>query len=324
MTSATFDPTRPASLATQSVLGLSRRSWREALAAYVMLLPWVVGFLGFTLIPILLSMYFSFTDFNGVILPPRWVGSYNYEILLEDIRFQKAVYNTIYYAALSQPLVIVGALFIAVLLNQDVPGRTGFRTIFYLPAVLPEVPRAMLWLWLLNPRIGLINMFLRAIGIDTPPNWLFDADWAKPAMVIMRMWSIGDAAIIFLAGLQGIPDHLLEAAEVDGANRWQRFWNVSIPLLSPTIFFMIVTGLIAVFQIFGAIYVWSLAGVGSGLSAGPQDSLLFYAYYLYKMAFQTFQMGRASAMAWILTVFILSLTLIQFYLARRWVYYEAD
>jgi multiple sugar transport system permease protein len=181
----------------------------------------------------------------------------------------------------------------------------------------------MLWLWLLNPRIGLINAGLRAIGIAQPPNWLFDSQWAKPAMILMRMWSIGSGAVIFLAGLQGIPDHLMEAAEVDGANRWQRFWRLTIPLLSPTMFFQIVTSLIAVFQVFGSIYVWTLH-VGGTTGAGPQDSLLFYAYYLYIVAFQNFRMGRASAMAWMLFVFILVLTLIQFRIARSWVYYETD
>jgi multiple sugar transport system permease protein len=287
-----------------------------------MALPWFIGFLGLTLIPMVLSLYFTFTHYNGTSWPPTWAGTYNFKFIFEDVRYRKAVYNTLYYAVLSQPLAIVGSLFLAVLLNQKVPGRATFRTIYYLPAVLSEVPRAMLWLWLLNPRLGIINRALRFIGIAQPPNWLFDADWAKPAMIVMRMWAIGSGAVIFLAGLQGIPEHLQEAAEVDGASRLQRFWHITLPMLSPTIFFQIVTGFIAVFQIFGAIYVWS-THVGGTTGAGPQDSLLFYAYYLYQVAFQNFRMGRASAMAWIMFIFILILTIIQFRLARTWVYYEA-
>jgi multiple sugar transport system permease protein len=208
---------------------------------------------------------------------------------------------------------------------MKVRGENTFRTLFYLPAVLSGVPTAMLWLWLLNPKNGLVNVMLRAVGIENPPSWLFDADWAKPALVLMRMWALGSGAVIFLAGLQDIPVHLLEAAEIDGANRWQRFWKVTLPMLSPTMFFQIVTSLIAVFQIFGPVYVWSFTA-GSTASAGPQDSLLFYALHLYHVAFgrtgQT-DLGRASAMGWLLFIFILFLTLIQFRLARRWVYYEA-
>jgi multiple sugar transport system permease protein len=286
-----------------------------------MVSPWVIGFAVFTLIPMVLSLWFTFTHFNGTSWPPRWAGLYNFEYLFKNIRFKKAIYNTLYYAVLSQPLAIAGSLLLALMLNQRVPGKEIFRTIYYLPAVLSEVPRAMLWLWLLNPKIGIINATLRAIGISQPPNWLFDAQWAKPAMILMRMWALGGGAVIFLAGLQGIPDHLLEAAEVDGASRWQRFWKITIPMLSPTIFFQVVTGFIAVFQIFGSVYVWGLH-VGGTVGAGPQDSLLFYAYYLYIVAFQNFRMGRASAMAWMLFIFILVLTLIQFRIARNWVYYE--
>lgn len=307
---------------SKGFLGKSYRFWRETVTGWVMVSPWVIGFLGLTLVPMVLSLYFTFTHFDGATWPPTWAGLYNFKFLLKDIRYHKAVYNTLYYAMLSQPLVIVGSLFLAILLNQRVPGKTAFRTIYYLPAVLSEVPRAMLWLWLLNPRLGLINQGLRAIGISQPPNWLYDASWAKPAMVLMRMWGLGTSAVIFLAALQSVPDHLLEAAEVDGASRWQRFWYVMLPMLSPAIFFQIVTGLIAVFQIFGAIYVWS-THVGGTTAAGPQDSLLFYAYYLYQVAFEDFRMGRASAMAWILFIFILLLTIVQFRLARHWVYYEA-
>jgi multiple sugar transport system permease protein len=301
--------------------GKTPRFWREAMTGWALISPWLIGFIALTLIPMGMSLYFCFTHYNGIAWPPRWAGFYNFEFMFKDSLFKKAVYNTVFFALISQPPAIIGSLILALLLNQRIPGKAAFRTIFYLPAVLPEVPLAMLWLWLLNPQLGLVNVVLHAIGIPNPPNWLFDADWAKPAMVVMRMWNLGIGAVIFLAGLQGIPEHLIEAAEVDGANSWQRFWHITIPMLSSTIFFQIVTSVIGVLQIFGVIYVWAQLGVG-GLNAGPENSLLFYAYYLYRVAFETRSMGRASAMAWLLFITIMLLTLVQFRLSRRWVYYE--
>jgi multiple sugar transport system permease protein len=308
------------------ILGRSPKFWRDALAGWGFASPFVIGFLIFTLIPMVLSIYYAFTTYN-ISTEPRWVGLYNIEALLASVPFRRSVYNTLWYAVVSTPLAIVGSLLLAILLNEKVRGENSFRTLYYLPAVLSGVPTAMLWLWLLNPGTGLINVFLRSIGIDNPPSWLYDSTWAKPAMVMMRMWALGSGAIIFLAGLQDIPDHLHEAAEIDGANRWQRFWHVTLPMLSPTMFFQVVTGIIAVFQIFGPIYVWTYTtGAAGAGSAGPQDSLLFYALLLYQIAFGRSgrtDLGRASMMAWLLFVFILILTIIQFRLARRWVYYES-
>jgi multiple sugar transport system permease protein len=178
------------------------------------------------------------------------------------------------------------------------------------------VANAMLWLWILNPRYGLINVVLSWFGIQGPP-WLSSAEWAKPALILMRLWSVGGSMIIFLAGLQSVPRTLLEAAEIDGANAWQRFWKVTIPILSPTILFSVITNTIGSFQVFTQAYVWT-----GGSGAGPRDSLLFYVLYLYQRAFGELRMGYASAMAWILFVLILILTLIQFRFARRWVHYE--
>ncbi len=306
-------------------LGKSGKFWRDNIVGWTFASPFLVGFLVFTLTPMVLSLYYAFTTYN-IISPPRWIGLYNFEILPKTVLFRKAVYNTLWYAIVSTPLAITGSLILALLLNTKASGENVFRTLFYLPAVLAGVPTAMLWLWLLNPQNGLVNAILRSIGIQSPPNWLFDSVWTKPALVLMRMWALGNGAVIFLAGLQDIPSHLLEAAEIDGANRWQRFWNVTIPMLSPTMFFQIVTSLIAVFQIFGPVYVWAFNDLSRAQSAGPQDSLLFYALYLYQIAFgkhgQTADLGRGSAMGWLLFGFILILTLIQFRLARRWVYYE--
>lgn len=309
-------------------LGKGRKYWRDACTGWAMALPWVIGFLVFTAVPMVLSFYYCFTYYN-VVEPPRWMGLYNFQFLPTWVYFQKAIYNTLYYVTLSQPLAITGSLFLAILMNQKVPGRAVFRTIYYLPSVLSGVATAMLWLWLLNPRSGIVNVVLRSMGLPAP-NWLFDEYWAKPALVLMRMWALGSGAVIFLAGLQGIPEHLHEAAQVDGAGRWRRFWSVTLPMLSPTMFFQVVTGFIGAFQMFAPIYVWTAveAGTTATVGAGPQDSLLMYALLLYRMAFGSVggtsqNMGRASAMAWMLFIFILILTIAQFRLARRWVYYEA-
>ncbi|MBX2997294.1 MAG: sugar ABC transporter permease [Caldilineaceae bacterium] len=284
--------------------------------------PWFIGFALFTLGPILLSIYYSFNFFQ-ITTPPRWIGLTNYQILFaSDSKYHLSLYNTIYYVVLSVPLSVLNALILAILMNQAIPARSLFRTIYYLPSVVAGVANAMLWLWIFNPRYGLINSALAMIGV-TGPGWLFSYEWAKPALVIMSMWSVGNTMVIFIAGLQAIPEHLVEAAEIDGANNWQRFLNITIPMLSPAIFFNIITNVIASFQIFTEVYVWTQTGTAGG-SAGPRDSLLFYVLYLYQKAFRELNMGYASAMAWILFAIILILTLIQFSAARYWVYYEED
>ncbi len=302
------------------LFGKSRRFWQDTLAGYLMAGPWFIGFLVFTAGPILLSFYYSFNNFQ-VTTPPRWIGVANYRILLfDDPQFRTSLYNTAYYTFFVVPLTVINGLFLATLMNQRIPGRSVFRTIYYLPAVVSGVANAMLWLWILNPRYGLINTVLSLFGIKGPP-WLASAEWAKPALILMSLWSVGGTMIIYLAGLQGIPQHLHEAAEIDGANSWQRYWRVTLPMLSPTIFFNVVTSIIGSFQVFTQAYVWVESGGGGG--AGPRDSLLFYVLYLYRRAFQALQMGYASAMAWILFLIIFILTMIQFRAARYWVYYES-
>jgi multiple sugar transport system permease protein len=296
----------------------SNRYWREALTGYAMASPWFIGLFVFTAGPILMSVYYSFT-FYQITTPPRWIGLTNYRILFfDDPRFLLSLYNTAYYAIFVVPLSVICGLALAVLMNQKIPGRSAFRTIYYLPSVLSGVANAMLWLWLLNPRYGLVNTMLRWFGIQGPP-WLSSAEWAKPALILMSLWGIGSIMIIYLAGLQGVPEHLLEAAEIDGANVWQRFRHVTIPILSPTILFTVITSTIGSFQVFTQAYVWTEAG---GAGAGPRDALLFYVLYLFRRAFGELRMGYASAMAWILFIIIFTLTLVQFYLSRRWVYYE--
>jgi multiple sugar transport system permease protein len=296
----------------------SRGYWREAITGYLMASPWLIGFLIFTAGPILLSLFYSFTSFQ-VTTPPRWLGVTNYRILFfNDPKFITSLYNTAYYAIFVVPLTIINGLIVAVLMNQRVAGRSLLRTIYYLPSVISGVASAMLWLWILNPKFGLINIALGWFGIKGPP-WLNSAEWSKPALIVMSLWGIGGTMIIYLAGLQGVPQHLLEAAEIDGANAWRRFRHVTLPILSPTILFTMITSTIGSFQVFTQAYVW-----GGGAGGGQRDSLLFYVLYLYQRAFNELKMGYASALAWILFIIILALTIIQFRFARRWVYYEGN
>ncbi len=292
--------------------------WQETITGYGMALPWFIGFLVFTAGPIVLSLYYSFTSYQ-ITNPPRFVGLNNFRILIfHDPKFLTSLYNTVYYSVFVVPLSMLAGLTLAVLMNQRIPGRSLFRTIFYLPSVVSGVANAMLWLWLLNPRYGLINSVLKLIGIQGPP-WLSSAEWAKPALILMSLWGVGGIMIIYLASLQDVPRQLLEAAEVDGANAFQRFRHITLPLLSPTILFNMITSTIGSFQVFTQAYVWTSSGGGG---AGPRDSLLFYVLYLFNRAFGELQMGYASAMAWVLFLIVLALTLLQFKLSRRWVFYE--
>lgn len=295
------------------------RGTREAITGYLMASPWFIGFLVFTAGPILLSLYYSFTTYQ-ITTPPKWIGLTNYRILfMNDPKFRTSLYNTAYYAVFVVPLSVINGLTLATLLNQPIPGRSFFRTVYYLPSVVSGVANAMLWLWVLNPKYGLINSALAWFGIKGPL-WLTSAEWAKPALILMSLWGVGGTMVIYLASLQNIPQHLIEAAEIDGANSWQRYWKVTIPLLSPTIFFNMVTSTIGSFQVFTQAYVWTTGGGSTG--AGPRDSLLFYVLYMFTRTFSELRMGYGSAMAWILFVIVLILTLIQFRFARTWVYYE--
>ncbi|HEY8425148.1 MAG TPA: sugar ABC transporter permease [Limnochordales bacterium] len=287
---------------------------REMLYGWIFISPWVVGFLLFTAGPILLSIYYSFTAYN-VFQPPTWIGLANYKTLLQDPLFWTALYNTLYYAGLNVPLTLAVSLAVAMLLNNRLPGINVFRTIYFLPSVLSGVAVALLWLWIFNPDYGLINVILGLLGIEGPL-WLQSPEWAKPAIVIMSVWSMGGVMIINLAGLQNIPAQLCEAARIDGANAWQLFRHVIIPMLSPTLFFNMITLTIGSLQVFTQAYVMT--------QGGPVNSTLFYVYYLYKTAFVNLRMGYASALAWVLFAIIMAFTLIQVRQSRRWVYTEGD
>ncbi len=292
---------------------------REALTGYIFALPFIFGFLALTLGPMIFSLYASFTEYN-IVNPPEWIGLGNYDFILRyDEEFRISLKNTIYYVILKTPLVISISLVLAMLMHIDLPGQRYFRTIYYLPTVLTGVAAIFLWVWVLNPE-GLLNRGLGLLGISGP-NWFFDPAWSKPGLIVMGMWYIGSPILIFLAGLNGIPTQLYESAEIDGAGPLRKFWNITIPMLSPTIFFLVVTNIIGAFQVFNSAYVVSTTAHAS--AGAPAQSLLFYEVYLYIRAFQHLEMGFASALAWILFAIVMVVTAIQLWLAKRWVYYES-
>lgn len=289
---------------------------QEATTFYLFLLPWIVGFLLFTLGPIVASLALSFTDYD-MMLPPSFVGLANFQELFVDELFYTSLTNTLYIVALAVPLGMIASFAIALLLNQKVRGMAAYRTAYFIPSIVPAVASAALWLYLLQPQWGLVNGFLEFFGV-TGPGWLSSELWSKPAIILMMVWASGGTMIIYLAGLQDIPQALYEAAEIDGANGGKKFWFITLPLMTPSIFFTLVLGVIGAFQIFAQIFVLT-DGMG-----GPQNSTLVYMIYLYRNGFNFFRMGYASAMAWVLFVIILLLTWLQFRAASRWVYYEAE
>lgn len=285
--------------------------------------PWLAGFVFLTLYPMGASLYYSFTDYD-VLRPPVWVGAQNYtNFLTQDNLAFTAIYNTLYYAVFSVPLGIVIAVTLALLLNARVKGLAVFRSIFFIPSIVPVVASAVLWVWLFSTRNGLINLGLQAIGLPKIA-WLSDPAWTKPALIIMSLWGVGGSVVIYLAGLQDIPQSLYEAAMIDGASTWQQITRITLPLLTPQIFFQLVLGLIGAFQVFAQAFILGSIGggaLGMGSEAGPANSLLFYSLYLYLNAFRFFRMGYASAMAWLLFLITLVSTLVVLRSSRQWVHY---
>ncbi len=285
---------------------------RETFWFYVFASPWILGFLLFYFGPMIASFWLSLTNYS-VLLPTRFMGFSNYSAMFEDDLLGISIWNTAYYAALAVPTSMAAGLGLAMVLNRgDLRGRSFLRSAFYVPAIMPLVAVSILWIWLLQPRFGLINTLLYFLSIKGP-NWLGDPAWSKPGLVVMNLTGVGINMVIFLAALQGVPTQLYEAAELDGANRLRKFWHVTIPMISPAIFFVVVIGFINSFQVFTQAYIMT--------EGGPADSTLFYVLYLYRHAFNYFKMGYASAMAWLLFVVIVALTYIQFRLSLRWVHY---
>lgn len=291
-----------------------RIRWKNSLTGYAFIAPWLIGLLVFTAYPVLSTIYYSFTEYS-VLMPPQWIGLMNYEeLFVYDDLFRISLYNTAYYAILSVPLGMAVALGLAVLLNQKLPGLPIFRTIFYLPSIVPTVGMSILWMWLLNPQYGLINGIITKLFGVQGPGWIADPVWSKPALILMSLWGVGGQMIVFLAGLQGVPEYLYESASIDGANKWHQFWKITLPLLTPTIFLNLVNGLIGAMQVFTQSFIMT--------NGGPANSTLFYVFYLFNNAFRYFRMGYASAMALILFVIIFLLTLLILWSSKKWVHYE--
>lgn len=287
---------------------------KEAMYGYISILPWLLGFLIFTAGPMVYSAYLVFTKWE-LITPPQWVGLDNIRFLLKDEMFRVTLRNTLMYTALSVPLQLLVALGVALLLNQNIRGSNLYRAVTFLPSQTPAVASAMLWFFIFSPTSGLANSFIGIFGISEQ-RWLSDVDLVKPALITMAAWAFGGAMIIFLAGLQDVPQALYEAADIDGASAWSKFRNITVPLISPTIFFNLVIGLIGAFQVFTPIYLMT--------RGGPGTSSMVLGMLIYRHGFEQFNMGYASLLAWVLFLIVIVLTIIQFTFARRWVYYEGD
>ena len=292
----------------------------RGLTGYAFIAPWLIGFVLLTLGPMIASVALSFTSWT-MLSPPNWVGIDNFNrIIADDPLFLKSLWNTGFYVVLAVPLTVGLGLFLAFLLNQPLRGIAFFRTVFFLPSVTNMVAVSVLWLWVFNPEFGLLNRALSLAGVDGPL-WLQSEAWAKPSLILMSLWGVGGTMMIFLAALQGIPQELYEAAELDGAGEYRKFLHVTLPMISPALFFSIVIGIIGSFQVFTQAFVMT-GTVQPGSEGGPNNATLFYVLYLYKKAFQEFEMGYASALAWILFFIVLVFTVMQTRFARRWVHYE--
>lgn len=284
----------------------------ETIDGYLFIAPWLIGFVLWVAFPMIASIVLSFMEWD-LFSPPRWVGFKNFEMLFTNNLVGISLYNTAYYTFISVPLSLIVALASAMLLTMQIRFQSFFRTFFYLPSVIPAVSMAVLWFWIFNPEMGLANSLLRLLGLPEL-QWIYAADTSKPSFILMSLWGIGNPMVIFLAGLQGIPTSLYEAAEIDGASWWDSFRAVTVPMLSPVILFNLVLGIIGSFQVFTSAFLMT--------NGGPQHSTLFTVLYLYRLGFEQFRMGFASALAWLLFVVILIFTLMQLRLSDAWVYYE--
>ncbi len=295
----------------------SRLALRQNVLGYLWISPWLIGLIVFTLGPMLASLFFSFTTYR-IIKAPQWTGLRNYAYaLVEDDLFWPSLGRTFYFMLISVPVGLLGSLLLASLLNQRVRGESVFRTLFYLPSLTPTAAAAILWTWLLHYKVGLVNHLLSMVGIQGP-RWLGSQQWAIPSIILIGLWTgMGGARmIIFLAALQGVPDELYEAAEIDGAAWRHKFRFITLPMISPTIFFNMVLGIIGALQVFSTAYITT--------KGGPGRASWFYALHLYTHAFEYFDMGYACALAWLMFVVLLGFTLLQLRLSDRWVYYAGS
>lgn len=291
-----------------------RKRWQN-IYGYLFLTPWLIGFLGLFIGPGVTSIYLSLTKYD-VLSPPQFIGFANYvKMFTDDPLFWPSIWRTAYYAGVGVPLGVLGSMFLSILLNNKIRALPAYRTLFFMPSLVPIVASVVLWKWLLNDDFGIVNQGLRNLGIMDPPGWFGDRRWAIPSLIMMGLWQGigGTRMIIFLAGLQGIPEELYEAASIDGASAWSKLWNVTIPLLTPTIFFNMILGIIGGLQTFTAAFV--------ATEGGPGFATWFFSLHLYKQAFDYWNMGYAAALAWFFAVIIVSLTVWQMRLSSRWVFY---
>ena len=291
-----------------------KKMWNNLFLGLAFISPWIIGFLSLVVYPFTSSLYFSFTSYN-ILNEPQWIGVQNYQHLIDDARWLTSVKNTMYYVLICVPIGVVLAIALSVLYHQKMPGRTLMRTLMYVPLIVPPVATGILWLWMFKPIGGLFNTVLAWFGVQGP-TWLGDTDWAKISLIIIAQWGVGGNVLLLLAALADVPRQLYEAAEIDGATIWHRFWHITLPMISPVVLFITITGLIGAFQAF------TEAFIVSGGQGGPADSTLFYSLYIYQKAFRDFDMGYASALSWVLFLGILAFTGLIFRLSKKWVVYD--
>lgn len=296
-----------------------KRQWRSLLTGLAFISPAVIGFLVFAAWPIIQSFYYSFTDYS-ILQTPNFVGFDNYRDLANDRLYRTALINTLYMVVIGLPIHLLFNFLMALLLATKIRGLSVYRTIFYLPSITPVVAAAIVWMWIYNGQYGVLNTILGWFGIQHI-GWLTDPTFTKPALIFMGMWFGGNTILLYLAGLRDVPVSLLEAAELDGAGAWHKTWNVTIPMISPVIFYTLIINVIGYFQYFTE--AWVLTATREGNAGGPLNSMLFYAMYLYQTAFQQFKMGYASAQAWVLFAIVLVATAVLFR-TSGWVYYRSE
>ena len=293
---------------------LSPLQRREALNGYFAIMPWLLGFIIFIAGPMIYSLGLMFTKWD-LLTPPVFNGLANFQRLAQDPTFFASLGNTVFYTALAVPLQLLVALCVALLLNTNIVGQNLYRAVIFLPSQIPIVATALLWFFIYSPTNGLANAIMGGLGLPQQ-RWLWDIHLVKPALIVMTVWMFGNAMIIFLAGLQDIPQQLYEAAEIDGAGMYRRLRHVTLPLLSPTIFFNLVIGIIGSFQVFIQVFIMT--------DGGPGTASMMYVLYLYRIGFEELNMGYAALLSWILFLIVLLITLVQFGVARRWVHYEGE
>lgn len=286
--------------------------------------PWIIGFLLLKVYPICSAIYYSFTKYN-MFSDPQWIGLDNYTKLVSDPYVKKSLSNTFYMVIIGLPITLAFSMVMAMIMNFKAKGMPLFRTILYLPSVVPSMASALLFLWVMNSRYGIVNNMLGAIGIDGP-SWLNDPSWTKPTLIIMGCWGCGGTAVIFLAALRSVPQHLYEAARLDGASRWRQFWTITIPMISPTIQFQFIMGINSMFQYFTQAFVFNMftGSAGQVTGGGPANSMLFYCINLYREAFDYLNMGYASALAMVLFMIIMVVTFVAMRLSDKMVNYDVE